>query len=211
MIKPKAWNGKDLFGEWVVTRKLDGVRALMDEDGSVVSRAGKPLYNLSHLKFRDAEIFLGSWEKTVSAVRTLQRDNIPEECVYSLSPLDDRLYLETTTDPTKEYIELLLSERLSLGEEGLVLRKGDTWVKVKGIETFDVEILHVIPGKGKHEGRMGALLTEKGKVGTGFTDEDRKKFSRGCEGTIIEVECMGLTPQGKFRHPRFVRERFDKV
>lgn len=27
---------------------------------------------------------------------------------------------------------------------------------------------------------------------------------------IIEVERMGLTPDGKFRHPRFIRERCDK-
>jgi hypothetical protein len=26
----------------------------------------------------------------------------------------------------------------------------------------------------------------------------------------IEVEAMGLTPAGKFRHPRFVRVRWDK-
>ena len=28
--------------------------------------------------------------------------------------------------------------------------------------------------------------------------------------SVIEVACMGLTKLGKFRHPRFIRERFDK-
>jgi ATP-dependent DNA ligase len=66
---------------------------------------------------------------------------------------------------------------------------------------------------------MGALQTAMGKVGTGFTDEDREHFwdldwNRNPDGTfkpvMIEVSCMQLTPDGKFRHPAFERIRYDK-
>jgi len=48
-----------------------------------------------------------------------------------------------------------------------------------------------------------------GNVGTGLTDDQRRQFWAKPPLTI-EVECMELTPDGKFRHPRFKRERFDK-
>ena len=62
---------------------------------------------------------------------------------------------------------------------------------------------------------MGALITEMGKVGTGFTDINREWWADPCRDLpvpyIIEVECMGLTKNGKFRHPRFKRIRWDKM
>jgi len=53
-----------------------------------------------------------------------------------------------------------------------------------------------------------------GKVGVGFSDVERETwwtpvFRR--PGIIIEVECMELTPAGRFRHPRFIRIREDKA
>ena len=89
-----------------------------------------------------------------------------------------------------------------------LLHPGNVWLKVKSSDTFDVQVTDVVPGRGKHTGRMGALMTERGKVGTGFTDAQRSEVWQA--GEIIEVECMSLTPSGKFRHPRFVRRRFDK-
>jgi ATP-dependent DNA ligase len=35
-------------------------------------------------------------------------------------------------------------------------------------------------------------------------------IASGRPGPIIEVECMGLTPSGKFRHARYLRVRWDK-
>lgn len=48
--KPVMWDGKsDFTGGWHITRKVDGIRVLMDGE-NVVSRNGKPLYNMDHLK-----------------------------------------------------------------------------------------------------------------------------------------------------------------
>ncbi|MEE8597957.1 MAG: hypothetical protein V3S69_00265 [Dehalococcoidales bacterium] len=86
---------------------------------------------------------------------------------------------------------------------------------IKPSETHDVLVTDVIEGTGKYVGMMGALMTPMGKVGTGFTDADRKWFwdTRIVNKDLpllIEVECMSVTKNGKFRHARFKRIRWDK-
>lgn len=211
--KAKNYTGGNLEGNWIVTYKIDGIRALVTKN-SVFSRNGKPLYNLDHLKMFapfDAEIYCGSWEKTVSAVKTHNGAYVDMQFVYSLDPLDDRLYFKNVIDPTEFEIKALLKHAQSMQYEGLVLRQGNTWIKVKGQETYDVEIRGIVEGTGKYKGMLGAFITSKGKVGTGFSDEERKLFfDQVLIGAIVEVECQKLTPDGKFRHPRFKRMRFDK-
>jgi len=210
MIKAKNWKGDNLEGEWTISLKIDGVRMLRDSDGNPVSRAGKPLHNLEGISadVLDAEVYLGSWEDSVSAVRTHNGTPVTQSQVYPLDQMDERLYLDTWTNPSAYQIKKRMTIAVAAGYEGLVLRQGDKWIKVKPKETYDVKVTGVQEGKGQHEGAMGALLTDMGKVGTGFTREQRKQVWR--KGNVIEVECMSLTPKGKFRHPRFVRERFDK-
>ena len=75
----------------------------------------------------------------------------------------------------------------------------------------DVEILDIVEGTGRNKNRLGAFITNMGKVGSGLTDLDRDKYyDKKYIGETIEVDCMELTPSGKFRHPRFVRLREDK-
>lgn len=211
MIKPTLWSGKDLEGEWLFTRKLDGVRMLRDEQGQPVSRRGKPLYNLENIpaEITDCEIFIANWETSVSAVRTQRTDvKVLPESAYSIDPLDPRLPIATANNPTAAYIKASLEEALSRGDEGLVLYQGRKAIKVKPTENYDVPVTGATEGKGKYTGLIGALITPRGKV-SGMTDEQRIAFTKQLP-EVIEVECMGLTKNGKFRHPRFVRERFDK-
>jgi hypothetical protein len=208
-MKVKNWDGTDLAGEWLVTDKLDGVQVVV-KNGEKLSRAGKPLYNLPDVEDGIYEVYLGSWEDTVSAVRTHAGDTVPASCLYALYPKVDRaLHRDFVPDPTKAVIEGLLADALAEGFEGLVGGQGETWLKVKPKETHDVRVFGLEPGKGRHLGRIGALVTPMGKVGTGLTDAQRE-YSNHYVGKIIEVECMGLTPNGKFRHPRFLRVRWDK-
>lgn len=214
MKKPKPYAGGDLEGDWLVSLKIDGIRVSIGPEG-VFSRSGKPLYNMDHLVTdvqRDAEVFMGSWEATASAVRSSKKKvYVPKDALYDLDPLDPRLYMMLISSPSEQWIMKLLDDVTSDGYEGLVLRQGDSWLKVKKEETHDVEVTGFVEGKGKHVGRMGLLKTPLGNVGTGFKDLERKElFGDHVIGTIIEVESMGLTPKGKFRHPRFVRVRFDK-
>jgi ATP-dependent DNA ligase len=64
-------------------------------------------------------------------------------------------------------------------------------------------------------GRLGYLVTPYGDVGTGFSDQDRaalwgEALAGTLIGQVVEVSCMEFTPDGKFRHPRFLRVRHDK-
>ena len=209
IIKAKAWNGKALRGVWQVTLKIDGVRALC-VDNRIVSKQGKPLYNLDQHRrvIKDVEVWLGSWEATAGAVRAAKTQHrILRKHLYALDPLDMRLHIGYVEDPSAAHLKRLLRAHTRAGCDGLVLRQGDRWIKVKHTPTFDVKVLGVQPGHGKHHGRMGAVLTARGRVGTGFSDAER------CDtwvGRVIEVACLGLTAGGKFRHARYVRTRFDK-
>ena len=216
-MKIESWKGNDLEGPWLVTYKIDGVRAFLRPTGAF-SRKDKPLYNLtSYLPSkgeRDVEVFLGTFKESIQGTRTQSTMLILPEHLYDLNPIDARLTGPKLTDPTAEYIWAHMEEAIEKGYEGLVLRQDDTWLKIKPISTYDVEVLDIIPGKGKHLGRMGALLTSMGKVGTGFDDPERMKWWNNKEqliGTVIEVSCMSITEDGKFRHPRFIRERPDKT
>lgn len=245
MIKAKPWNGKDLKGTWEFTLKIDGVRALWD-GAKWVSRAGKPLYNIPdpigfHIPEEGFEVYLTApgrsskenYRATIECVRAKTKDRpIPPSALYSLEPLDPRLYsgslgnISTASPylvdhPTADEIREALHRANRNGYEGLVLRQGDKWLKVKPVETYDVPVTGIIEGTGKHKGRMGALMTPMGKVGTGFTDKEREwwwteAFAAplgkiiGAPSYTIEVSCMQLTPDGKFRHPRFERIRYDK-
>lgn len=231
MIKAKNWSGKDLKGVWQVTIKIDGVRALWNGT-EWISRRGTPLYNLPRYSSGpvDCEVYCGGFKETIERVRASTKPRpVHKHQMYGLHPLDGRLKLKVLKDPTAAEITSLMNSVIEKGYEGLVLRQEvvlptesglnyfteHTWLKVKPTETYDVPVTDMLAGTGKHEGRMGALMTPMGKVGTGFTDAEREewwkhRFERTKGDTIIEVECMKLTDDGKFRHPRFVRTRPDK-
>lgn len=211
MNKPKLWKGKSLFGTWVVTIKVDGVRCLK-RDGEALSRSGKKLYNIpKELPDGDYEVFDTDWNTSVSLVRTVHGTPIPVENFYSLDPIDARLVLGKVANPSEEYIKKILKATVLGGNEGIVLRQCSTWLKVKPVETKDVVIIGLEEGKGKNEGKLGAFITEHGNVGTGFTDEQREEYiDYSLIGEYIEVSYMSMTENNKFRHPIFKRLRWDK-
>jgi hypothetical protein len=219
--KASPWKHEDLKGTWDFTRKLDGVRMLRDTKGNPVSRSGKPLYNLQEIpkEIVDAEIYETDWESSVSLCRSsVSGSPVPKDKAYSILPLDPRLYLETVDNPTKEYIQECLEERLKAGDEGLILRKGMKWLKVKPKDSADVFITGFQAGTGKHEGRMGALLTRYGKVGTGFDDNQRIWWQQMFDlhglvwlnKQIIQCSFMEWTKNGIMRHPVYEHHRTDK-
>lgn len=225
-VKAVYWQGEALKGKWHVTFKIDGVRALRLDDGTVVSRASKPLYNLDALEFQDAEIFLGDWETSVSAVRTQNPVHIPQSAVYDLRPgkLDSRLDLGMVTDPTEAWIKRMLKQALGLGYEGLVFRKTElntkklgvkyTWKKAVPKLYADVRITGWYLGKtGKNVGKLGGFTTNHGNIGGGFTDAFRDSDYAVFDswiGRIIEVGYRETTKNNKLRFASFERERFDK-
>lgn len=122
----------------------------------------------------------------------------------------------------KDSILRLVNLIVSEGGEGLVLKRWSStyqqkksvdWCKVKLFDTLDLPVIEVIPGNGKHEGRMGALVCDLGnghkvEVGTGFSDAERELFMQ-TPPSMIEVKYQERTKKS-LRFPAFVRVREDK-
>ena len=211
-MKFKLWEEEDLEGMWEISIKIDGVRCHNTKEGKI-SRKGKNLYNIPDFDGEIAEIFCGNFKTTIENTRTFTKEKtISKEEIFTLYPIiDKRLLIGIYNNPTKKQIKDLFKQYHKLGHEGLILRQEDKRLKVKNKETFDVVITGIFEGRGRNKGRLGGFITDKGNVGTGLSDEDRVNYyTNDLIGTTIEVECMELTPDGKFRHPRFVRLREDK-
>lgn len=197
----------------IVTKKLDGIQCMFDE-GRAVSRKGKPLYGIDPAWLVPGhiyEVFCGDFRSTVVATRTRNAPLIDRKCLYTIWPVDHRIMLGYENRLSPAVVQDYMDKVLSQGHEGLVIRTLSGLWKVKPVNSYDVRITGLKPGKNRHKGRLGAFETARGLVGTGLTDLQREKFNRvSMVGEIIEVQCMELTPGGKFRHPRFIRHRFDK-
>lgn len=127
-------------------------------------------------------------------------------------------------------IEKILDEQIAKGEEGIMINLADApymqgrtnaLLKVKRMKDLDLKVIGYEEGKGKNEGKLGALIVDyKGnqvKVGTGFSDSIRKEIWEDRDnwlGKIITVRYFEETPEknGKvsLRFPVYVDWRDDK-
>ncbi len=108
-----------------------------------------------------------------------------------------------------------------LGGEGLMLRRpgsqyeagrSPTLLKVKTFLDAEGCVVGHLPGKGRHAGRLGAVVCELANgltfsVGTGFTDAQRQ--NPPPLGSLITYRYQELTDRGVPRFPSFVRVRAD--
>lgn len=118
-----------------------------------------------------------------------------------------------------------LREELSrielLGGEGLMLRqpastyeagRSTTLLKVKTFHDEEAVVVDYVKGKGRHKGRLGALVVRlkdgtEFSVGTGFTDKLRE--NPPTLGSLITFRYQELSDGGVPRFPSFVRLRED--
>ena len=105
------------------------------------------------------------------------------------------------------------------GGEGLVLHRMDApWKagrsdalrKLKLQPDEDARVVGWIAGKGKHEGRLGALMLElpngqRFALGTGFTDARREKPP--AVGSLVTYRYRDRTASGLPKFASFLRER----
>lgn len=113
------------------------------------------------------------------------------------------------------------------GYDGAIIRRKDApWttgaskngeaIKVKPVQSLDLEVLGWYRGKGKHANRAGGITVlyrgVQTDVGTGFSDRERQEIADAGQAPcgVAEVEFMELTSDGKLREPRFKGWRFDK-
>ncbi len=122
---------------------------------------------------------------------------------------------------TDEALQALLQRTVRGGGEGLMLHRGsslyqsgrsDDLVKVKTHEDAEARVIAQLPGKGRHAGRMGALLVEmpsgqRFRLGAGFTDAQRA--APPPVGSWVTYRFRGTHDGGLPRFASFLRVRED--
>ena len=127
-----------------------------------------------------------------------------------------------TPATTAADVKRRLRQVVKAGGEGLVLHKGnapyhpgrsDDLLKVKPYLDAEAKVVAHVPGKGKYVGMMGALQMENEagqhfKLGTGFSDQDRR--SPPPVGTWVTYRYRDMTSTGLPRFASYLRVRLDR-
>lgn len=122
---------------------------------------------------------------------------------------------------THEALQALMEKTVKMGGEGLVLHRGGSLyraertadlLKVKPFDDAEARVVAHLPGKGRHGGRLGALLVEmpdgrRFRLGGGFTDAQRD--DPPPIGALVTYRYNGTLPSGLPRFARFMRIRAD--
>jgi DNA ligase 1 len=121
-----------------------------------------------------------------------------------------------------DHVRTELARVEALGGEGLMMRKpkslyeagrSTTLLKVKTFHDAEATVVAYEDGKGKHKGRVGALVVKmpngiRFNVGTGFTDVERE--NPPAIGSLITYRYQELSKDGVPRFPSYVGEAIDK-
>ena len=151
--------------------------------------------------------------------------NVVDFRYFELLPL---LYVGEDTSKITEILE----EEITNGEEGIMLnlweapyefKRTNNLLKVKKMQTMDLEIIDFEEGEGRLAGTLGAILVryKNGnvvKVGSGFSDQLRKEIWQNRNsylGVISEIQFFEETTNAdggeSLRFPIFKDFRHDKL
>jgi DNA ligase-1 len=117
------------------------------------------------------------------------------------------------------HVQEFYQQLLALGAEGVMFKcptrpyvqgRSDALLKYKPVFSEEAIVIGYQPGKGKHLGRVGALVcTAKNgaqfEIGTGLSDVQRE--NPPALGSVVTYEFGGITDGGVPRFPRFVAVR----
>ncbi len=120
-----------------------------------------------------------------------------------------------------KHLQRELAKVEKAGGEGLMLRKpgsryetgrSSSLLKVKSFVEAEARVVRHKAGRGRHKGRLGALVVElpsgdEFSVGTGFSDAQRE--DPPAVGSVITYRYQELTKAGIPRFPSFVGLRID--
>ncbi len=129
------------------------------------------------------------------------------------------LPVEQQRATTHAALQTLLNKTVKDGGEGLMLHRGSSLykgernadlLKFKPYDDAEARVVAHLPGRGKHAGRMGALVVEmpdgkRFKLGGGFSDAQRE--APPPIGSQVTYRFNGLNPSGLPRFARFMRVR----
>jgi len=250
LMLPKIWSMSLDPSPYLVSEKLDGVRAYWDGK-TLRFRSGRPLAAppwfvaaLPRMPL-DGELWIarGQFDRVSGIVRrTAPVDADWRAVLYKVFDVPGApgefavrvqrviQVVQAANQPWLQAVEqlrvtdaaalqALLNRVVAQGGEGLVLHRSDAlWVpgrsdavfKLKPLLDAEARVVAHLPGKGRHEGRLGALLLEmpdgqRFALGTGFTDVQRA--APPALGSLVTYRYRDLTPKGLPRFASFVRVR----
>jgi DNA ligase 1 len=132
-------------------------------------------------------------------------------------------WLTLPKNPTAQQLFEMRDKMIARGYEGAMIKdmdspyifgRSDKLLKLKDFRELDGRIVGIKDGRGKHKGKLGALLVEFDgvvtNVGSGFTDSQRSEDWESRIGEIVEVQYQNKSSSGALRFPVFVRRRCDK-
>lgn len=144
------------------------------------------------------------------------------------------LQVDLDTHEGNNQLERYAKDMVAAGFEGIMIKDLDSpyickrstsWMKYKPVYDYDLTVIGIEPGTGKHKGRMGALVCEGedgGKhivvnVGSGYTDSERQEYWDNQSDIIgrtavVLADAVTLNQSGSYslRFPRFKTFRYDK-
>jgi DNA ligase 1 len=194
-----------LDGElWLARGKFDELSGIVRKEQAVDEEWRK----LSYLVFELPNAKGTFAERYASMKAIVQQTNWPQLKAVEQYRVADRTELKRKLDAV-----------LRQGGEGLMLHladasyttgRSDVLLKLKPLRDTEAVVIAHIPGKGKYTGMMGALQmkTPEGKLfklGTGFTDEQRK--NPPPIGSTVTYTYRDLTKTGLPRFASFLRIR----
>lgn len=176
---------------------------------------------------------LADWERNKCDSPFNVRRTAVEAIVVGEMPCDDSIcaIAPSKQAENKEALMSLYMTYVKDGFEGIIIKspnclytfkRDKSWRKLKPFETADLLVIGLTEGKGKYEQMMGTLIcsgehdgkTINTEVGSGFSDDDRKKLwsEDGLIGSVIEVRYQDIVrAEGSetysLRFPTFVRFR----
>ncbi len=127
-------------------------------------------------------------------------------------------YVEQYRFDTKDQLTRFFNDIVAHGGEGVMLHlasaehqagRSNNLLKMKPVFEGRAKVVEIVPGKGKHLGRMGAvwIKTENGvlfKLGSGFSDLQRA--SPPQVGSWLRFQYNGYTKNGIPRFARFIEK-----
>ncbi|SHJ18214.1 DNA ligase-1 [Malonomonas rubra DSM 5091] len=136
-------------------------------------------------------------------------------------PSEHAFVIAQTPVRSQEHLLDELQRIEQLGGEGLIVRnpaalysagRSAEILKVKNYRDAEATVVAHLPGKGRNQNRLGALLVELGegtrfKIGSGFSDAERE--SPPPLGAIITFKYYGTYKSGIPKFPSFLRVRSD--
>ncbi|HEB9346458.1 TPA: DNA ligase [Campylobacter coli] len=201
-----------LDGElWIARAKFDEVSALIRSDNLDSSLWKSVTYNVFDVpnaceEFKLTPCTLSNRLKVLE--RYLQQNPNPYIKIIKQIPIKDQEYL-------KEFYKDIIFNK----GEGVVIRKdlapyekgrSKNALKLKPYEDAECKVIAYTEGKGKFQGKIGALLCQMPndrviKIGSGLKDKDRENPPK--IGSIITYKFNGLTKNSLPRFPVFLHIR----